>query len=70
MEESRIILSEKEMPTVWYNVLADLPRPLDPPLHPATMQPVKLEDLEPIFLKPYRAGSEHQPLHRHSWRSA
>ncbi|NSW75181.1 MAG: TrpB-like pyridoxal phosphate-dependent enzyme [Candidatus Atribacteria bacterium] len=51
MEESRIILSEKEMPTVWYNVLADLPRPLDPPLHPATMQPVKLEDLEPIFPK-------------------
>jgi tryptophan synthase beta chain len=51
MEENRIILSEKEMPTVWYNVLADLPRPLDPPLHPATMQPVKLEDLEPIFPK-------------------
>lgn len=51
MEESRIILSEKEMPTVWYNVLADLPRLLDPPLHPATMQPVKLEDLEPIFPK-------------------
>jgi len=51
MEENRIILSEKEMPTVWYNVLADLPRPLDPPLHPATMQPVKPEDLEPIFPK-------------------
>ncbi|MEN3185031.1 MAG: TrpB-like pyridoxal phosphate-dependent enzyme [Atribacterota bacterium] len=51
MEEGRIILSEKEMPTVWYNVLADLPRPLDPPLHPATMQPVKLQDLEPIFPK-------------------
>ncbi|MGC8777101.1 MAG: TrpB-like pyridoxal phosphate-dependent enzyme [Candidatus Caldatribacteriaceae bacterium] len=51
MEESRVVLSEKEMPTAWYNVLADLPRPLDPPLHPATMQPVKLEDLEPIFPK-------------------
>lgn len=49
MEENRIMLSQKEMPTVWYNILADLPRPLDPPLHPATMQPVSLEDLRPIF---------------------
>ncbi len=49
MDEHRILLSEKEMPTVWYNVLPDLPRPLDPPLHPLTREPVKPEDLAPVF---------------------
>uniref|UniRef100_A0A7V4DG41 Tryptophan synthase beta chain n=1 Tax=Candidatus Caldatribacterium californiense TaxID=1454726 RepID=A0A7V4DG41_9BACT len=49
MNENRILLSEREMPTVWYNILPDLPRPLDPPLHPLTMEPVKPEDLAPIF---------------------
>lgn len=49
MEENRILLSEREMPTVWYNILPDLPRPLDPPLHPLTREPVKPEDLAPVF---------------------
>lgn len=49
MNENRILLNEREMPTVWYNVLPDLPRPLDPPLHPLTKEPVKPEDLVPIF---------------------
>ncbi len=49
MDENRILLSEREMPTVWYNILPDLPRPLDPPLHPLTREPVKPEDLAPIF---------------------
>ena len=50
MEElNRIYLSEKEMPTIWYNIIPDLPRPLDPPLHPGTKEPVTLQDLEPIF---------------------
>lgn len=37
------------IPTRWYNIQADLPRPLDPPLHPATGKPVGPEDLLPIF---------------------
>ncbi len=49
MDETKIILSEKEMPEAWYNILPDLPKPLDPPLHPATKQPVGPQDLAPIF---------------------
>ena len=36
-------------PTKWYNIQADLPTPLPPPLHPATGQPVGPDDLAPIF---------------------
>jgi len=49
MPETKILLPEKEMPTQWYNIAADLPRPLDPPLHPATHQPLGPGDLAPIF---------------------
>ena len=45
----KIMLEEKEIPTHYYNILADLPTPLDPPLHPATRQPVGPQDLAPIF---------------------
>ena len=48
-EAHRIFLSEKEMPKRWYNIQADLPTPLRPPLNPATRQPVKAEDLAAIF---------------------
>lgn len=46
---NRIILPAEKVPTRWYNVLADLPRPLEPPLNPATGKPVTPEDLAPIF---------------------
>jgi tryptophan synthase beta chain len=46
---SKVILSEDEMPTRWYNVMADLPRPLDPPLNPQTLKPLAPEDMKPIF---------------------
>ncbi len=50
MDDSyKIILSEKELPTAWYNVVPDLPEPLAPPLNPATGKPVTPEDLRPIF---------------------
>jgi tryptophan synthase beta chain len=45
----RIDLSESEMPTTWYNIVADLPTPPPPPLHPGTHQPVGPEDLAPLF---------------------
>ena len=39
------------MPKQWYNVRADMKEQPDPILNPATMQPVKEEDLYPIFCK-------------------
>lgn len=49
MEKVKYILDEKEMPQYWYNILADLPEPLPPVLHPATKKPIKPEDLAPLF---------------------
>lgn len=45
----KIFLDEKEMPTHWYNVVADMPNKPLPPLHPGTKQPVGPEDLAPLF---------------------
>ncbi|MFC1978661.1 TrpB-like pyridoxal phosphate-dependent enzyme [Chloroflexota bacterium] len=44
---TKIILSEKEMPTKWYNILPDLPEPLPPERHPATKEPTRLPP--PLF---------------------
>ncbi|MCX5642099.1 MAG: TrpB-like pyridoxal phosphate-dependent enzyme [Candidatus Omnitrophica bacterium] len=49
--EERILLSEKEIPQQWYNVQADLLKPMAPPLNPGTNQPIKPEELYPIFPK-------------------
>jgi len=49
MEETKITLSEKEMPQQWYNIQPDLPAPLAPPINPATGKPIGPEDLAPIF---------------------
>ena len=48
-EEKKIILTEKEMPTQWYNIQADLPKPLPPVLHPGTGKPIGPADLAPLF---------------------
>jgi len=45
----RIVLPEEKLPRQWYNVLADLPEPLDPPINPGTGRPLAPEDLAPIF---------------------
>ncbi len=49
MEETKVILTEKEMPRKWYNIVADMPNKPAPPLHPGTKQPVGPDDLSPIF---------------------
>ncbi len=49
MTDYRITLSERDLPKAWYNVAADLPAPLAPPLNPATSQPVGPADLAVIF---------------------
>ena len=49
MKETKIVLSEKEIPTQWYNIQADLPKPLPATLHPITLQPCGPADLAPLF---------------------
>lgn len=49
MESKKFILQEKDIPTAWYNVLADMPVKPKPILHPATKKPLTPEDLYPIF---------------------
>ncbi len=63
MSSKRILLSESEMPKAWYNLQADLPDPVPPPLHPATQKPVGPADLEPIFAKSLIA----QEVSRQRW---
>ena len=46
---TKILLDESEIPTHWYNLVADLPSPPPPPLHPATHEPVGPEALAPLF---------------------
>ncbi|MGM1058002.1 TrpB-like pyridoxal phosphate-dependent enzyme [Saccharothrix sp. Mg75] len=45
----KYLLSEDDMPTQWYNVLPDLPKPLLPPLHPVTREPITAADLQPLL---------------------
>ncbi|AEJ62179.1 Tryptophan synthase beta chain [Spirochaeta thermophila DSM 6578] len=48
--QRKILLSEKDLPSHWYNILADLPGgPLDPPLHPVTKQPLSPDELSALF---------------------
>ncbi len=49
METTKFFLAEKEMPRQWYNIQADLPKPLPPVLHPGTKQPIGPQDLSPLF---------------------
>jgi tryptophan synthase beta chain len=49
MKHTKVFLNESELPDKWYNIQADLPRPLDPPLHPVTHKPIGPDDLAPLF---------------------
>ena len=40
MKERVYTLAQQELPRRWYNVLADLDRPLDPPLDPRSREPI------------------------------
>ena len=48
-QQKRFILPEDEIPTQWYNIQADMVNKPLPPLNPATKEPLKPEDLFPIF---------------------
>ena len=45
----KVVLPEDRIPTHWYNLLADLPQPMAPPLHPGTQQPIGPQDMAPLF---------------------
>ena len=45
----KYLLSEEQIPKSWYNLVADLPSPPPPPLHPGTLQPLGPDDLAPLF---------------------
>jgi len=49
MSAVKYILPEDKIPRAWYNIMADLPQPVPPVLHPATGQPVGPDDLSPLF---------------------
>ncbi|WP_326698630.1 TrpB-like pyridoxal phosphate-dependent enzyme [Streptomyces sp. NBC_01754] len=49
MSQTKFLLPENRTPTTWYNVVADLPKPLEPMLHPGTREPLTTADLEPLF---------------------
>lgn len=47
--QKRFFLNEKDIPTQWYNIQADMPNKPLPPLHPQTREPLKAEDLYEMF---------------------
>jgi len=47
--KTKVVLDESQIPTHWYNIVADLPVPPPPPLHPATREPLTPDDLSAIF---------------------
>ncbi len=48
-ETVKYLLTEERIPKYWYNLVADLPSPPPPVLHPGTKQSVGLDDLAPLF---------------------
>ena len=49
MDTVKFLLPEERIPRAWYNIAADLPKPLAPVLHPGTRQPIGPDDLAPLF---------------------
>src|SRR5437879_12965906 len=46
---TKFLLDEKDIPTRWYNIQADLKTPAPAVLHPSTQQPIGPQDLAPLF---------------------
>ena len=49
MAQYKYLLEEKDMPTHWYNIIADMKTPPPPYRHPVTLKPMMPEDLIPVF---------------------
>jgi tryptophan synthase beta chain len=50
-DHKKYLLTEKDMPSAWYNIQADMKTPAEPPLHPGTGKPAGPDDLAAIFPK-------------------
>jgi len=48
-ETVKYLLDESRIPKSWYNIVADLPSPPPPALHPGTLKPLGPNDLAPLF---------------------
>jgi len=48
-DQTKFVLSERDIPEKWYNIIADMPNKPLPPLHPATHEPIGPEALAPLF---------------------
>jgi tryptophan synthase beta chain len=48
-ESVKYVLTEERLPKNWYNLVADLPSPPPPVLHPGTLKPITPDDLAPLF---------------------
>ncbi|MCI1639943.1 MAG: TrpB-like pyridoxal phosphate-dependent enzyme [Bacteroidales bacterium] len=64
MKQKKFILQEKDIPTQWYNIQADMPNKPLPILNPATRAILKPEDLFPIFNE---ACSRQELDQEHQW---
>jgi tryptophan synthase beta chain len=51
-EPARYMLDQSDLPTAWYNILADMPTPPTPVLHPGTKEPVTPDFLSALFPMP------------------
>jgi tryptophan synthase beta chain len=51
MSTKKFLLQEKDIPVAWYNIAVDMPNKPRPLLNPATKQPIREEELYPLFAK-------------------
>jgi tryptophan synthase beta chain len=49
MPQYKYLLEEKDLPTHWYNIMADMKQPPPPYRHPATLELMGPDDLAPVF---------------------
>ena len=64
MKTKKFILPEQEIPTAWYNILAEMKNKPLPMKNPKTGQPMKEEDLYPLFS---RAASHQEMNDTDAW---
>lgn len=64
IESKKYLLQERDIPHSWYNIIPDMAQKPLPLIHPSTKQPLKPEDLYPIFSK---AASEQELNTTDSW---
>ena len=67
MKQKKYILQEQDIPRAWYNILAEMKNKPLPMQNPKTKQPLKEEDLYPLFSK--AASQQELDLHRLSGHS-